>query len=200
MAHAHALYALRPLWQGLFWTSYFAWIGSEAWIFSRDGRAVSGVSADGGSRRFFVVMLGLGLFGGFFWANWTLVGRIPLHPSLLLSAGLALIWTGMALRLWAVRTLGRFFRTTVHVLDDHALVTGGPYRYVRNPSYTGMLITLAGVGLCLGNGISLSAILGFALIGCVRRIGVEDAALRERFGAAYDDYRRRSWALVPPMW
>jgi protein-S-isoprenylcysteine O-methyltransferase len=83
---------------------------------------------------------------------------------------------------------------------DHQLITTGPYRLLRHPSYAGSLLTLAGLGLALGNWLSLLvAVLG-ALLGFARRIPIEEAVLQTRFGAAYTAWAQRTWRLVPFMW
>ena len=64
---------------------------------------------------------------------------------------------GVAFRLWAVLSLGRFFRVAVTTQDDHRLIERGPYRRLRHPSYTGALVTLFGFGLTIGNWLSLAA-------------------------------------------
>ena len=96
-----------------------------------------------------------------------------------------------------MRTLGRFFRVTVTVQDDHRLVDTGPYTKLRNPSYTGAMITMAGVGIAMGHWLSLAAMILFPLLGFAWRIRVEEASLAARFGADYDAYRRSRWALIP---
>lgn len=126
--------------------------------------------------------------------------QIDAPPHWLAGAGIVLIWGGIALRLWAVRTLGRFFRVTVTVQDDHRLVDPGPYRRLRNPSYTGALITMAGVGLAIGNWLSLAAMALIPMLGFGWRIRVEEASLAARFGADYESYRGRRWALIPFVW
>jgi len=103
----------------------------------------------------------------------------------------------MALRLWAIRVLGQSFRTTVIVQDQHRLVEAGPYRLLRHPSYTGTLLTILGIGLCLGNWISLLLVIAGSAIGYGYRIMVEERALRLRFGPQYDAYARRRWRLIP---
>ena len=55
-------------------------------------------------------------------------------------SGLAVFAAGLALRAWAVRELGRFFKFTVVVQADHQVVDTGPYRLIRHPSYTGLLM------------------------------------------------------------
>jgi protein-S-isoprenylcysteine O-methyltransferase Ste14 len=64
---------------------------------------------------------------------------------------LTLIAIGIAIRQWAVVVLGRYFTTDVRVHGGQTVVETGPYRWVRHPSYTGMLITFVGIGLALGN-------------------------------------------------
>ena len=110
------------------------------------------------------------------------------------------MWGGVVLRIWAVRTLGSLFRTVVVIQDKHELIIAGPYRLLRHPSYAGSLLTLAGIGLALGNWLSLLvAVLG-ALIGFTRRIPVEEAALQAHFGGDYTAYAHRTWRLVPLIW
>src|SRR5205809_126351 len=66
-------------------------------------------------------------------------------------AGLALVWGGLALRWRAILELGRFFQITVVVQAGHRVVDTGPYRVVRHPSYSGLLLIFIGVGFTLGN-------------------------------------------------
>jgi protein-S-isoprenylcysteine O-methyltransferase len=113
---------------------------------------------------------------------------------------MAMMWIGMALRLWAVLTLGRHFRTAVRILDDHKLVTRGPYRVLRHPSYTGDLLTVSGIGLAMGNWLSLAVIFGCVFLAYALRILIEEAALRARFGDEFKAYRKRTWAVIPPVW
>ncbi len=76
---------------------------------------------------------------------------IPGPPWAARMAGACVAAPGIALREWAVRTLGDSFTQIVALRTDQALVTGGPYRFVRHPGYAGTLLTLAGLGLTLGN-------------------------------------------------
>jgi protein-S-isoprenylcysteine O-methyltransferase len=102
----------------------------------------------------------------------------------------------MALRLWAVLALGRFFRITVLVQDQHRLVDTGPYRLLRHPAYTGRLLTMIGLGLAMRNWLSLAAIV-LVLLADAYRIRVEEQALRARFGESYERYAASRWRLVP---
>src|SRR5436305_19438 len=62
-------------------------------------------------------------------------------------AGITLVAVGISLRAWSISTLGRFFQYRIEVQPDHHVVTGGPYRYVRHPSYTGVALVVLGVAL-----------------------------------------------------
>jgi protein-S-isoprenylcysteine O-methyltransferase len=200
MQHSTPLFVTDELWRQVFWSSFIAWWLMEMWILSRDRRAATGKAKDGGSRFALMVFIPLGMAGAFFAANRLPVARISVAPEAVFWLGIALIWGGMAFRGWAVVTLGRFFRTSVFMLEDHRLITTGPYRWLRNPSYTGSVVTGLGIGLSMGNWLSLLLAPAGILIGFAVRIAVEDRALRERFGQEYADYAKRSWALIPLIW
>lgn len=113
------------------------------------------------------------------------------------AAGDALIVAGAAIRWLAIASLGRSFTRFVSIRKDHAIVETGPYRYVRHPSYAGVVLSFAGFGFALGNVASLAAI-GVALAPALAyRIAVEEAALAERLGPAYEAYGARTARLVP---
>jgi protein-S-isoprenylcysteine O-methyltransferase Ste14 len=76
------------------------------------------------------------------------------------------------------------------------VVTSGPYRWIRHPSYTGALLTLLGILVCCLNWLSFFALL-LAIAGYAYRIRVEEAALAEGLGDAYRDYMRRTRRLIP---
>ena len=197
--HEDFAFALTPLWRQAFWASYLAWIAIEIAIWSRDVARVKGKRNDRFSMLAIGVSIGVGISLAF---NAPRIAHawIQAPPQLLAGLGIALIWTGIALRLWAVRTLGRFFRVTVTVQDDHRLVDSGPYSRLRNPSYTGAMITLIGIGIAMGHWLSLAAMILFPMLGFAWRIRVEEASLAARFGADYEAYRRKRWALLPPLW
>jgi protein-S-isoprenylcysteine O-methyltransferase Ste14 len=194
------LYLHSATWAAVFWTSLGALFLHEMWVFSRDRRQAKGERRDRGSLPTIVMFQNLGFLACFATPYLTDKGTIALPANLLFWSAIAIFWLGWLLRNWSVRTLGRFFRTTVLVQDEHQLITAGPYRHIRNPSYTGAILMFLGLGLAQGNSISVLAIVTGGLLSYVWRIRVEDAALRERFGEAYDAYRKRSWALIPPIW
>jgi len=197
--HGGFAFSILPLWRQAFWFSYLAWIAIEIAIWSRDIARVKGRRDDRFSMLAIGASIGIGITLAFN-APRLVSAWIEAPPQLLTGVGIALIWAGIGLRLWAVRTLGRFFRVTVTVQEDHRLVDTGPYARLRNPSYTGAMITLAGVGIAMGHWLSLAAMIVFPMLGFAWRIRVEEASLAARFGADYQAYRSRRWALVPFVW
>ena len=182
------------------WTSYICWLCMELWVISRDRRRFSGRTADRGSFLGFVIAIPTSLIIAF---NATF--RLPqLHIAFgqpaLSWLGIVMIWSGMAFRLWAIVTLGAFFRTSVVVQDGHKLVTAGPYRWFRHPAYTGVIVTVVGLGLALGNWVSLAAMAILPTLAIAFRMRVEERALAEQFGDAYRDFCRTRRAVLPVVW
>jgi len=115
-------------------------------------------------------------------------------------AGLVVIWLGFAIRVWAIATLGHAFRTTVEVEHGQALVSRGPYRWVRHPSYTGLLLIAVGFGLAYGNWPGLAACVFLPAAAMLRRISVEEKELLRVLGADYSQYQKSTRRLVPGLW
>jgi len=116
------------------------------------------------------------------------------------AAGLLLMWAGLAVRIWAIVVLGNSFRMTVEVDAGQQVVDSGPYRWVRHPSYTGIVLLLAGLGLVYGNVPALAILLVLPAAVLIHRIFVEEAVLTEVMGRAYADYAARTKRLVPGLW
>jgi protein-S-isoprenylcysteine O-methyltransferase Ste14 len=115
-------------------------------------------------------------------------------------AGLVLMWAGIVLRQWAITLLGRFFTVDVRVQSGQPVVDRGPYRYVRHPSYSGMIGTFLGMGLALGNWLSLLVLAVVPTGGLVVRIRVEERALRGAIGEPYRRYAASRRRLFPGLW
>jgi len=110
------------------------------------------------------------------------------------------MWTGLGLRWWCFQTLGRYFTFSVMTSADQSVITSGPYRVLRHPSYAGILLIVLGLGLTLGDWLSLAAIMVFIGIGLLNRIRVEEAALSEALGPRYTDFASTRKRLVPYVW
>jgi protein-S-isoprenylcysteine O-methyltransferase Ste14 len=114
--------------------------------------------------------------------------------------GIVLMVAGIVIRQWSILTLGRFFTIDVRVTPDQTVVERGPYRWVRHPSYTGLILFFTGFGLALGNWASLIVLAVVPTAGLVLRIRSEERALLASLG---DDYRRYAAGrrrLFPGIW
>jgi protein-S-isoprenylcysteine O-methyltransferase Ste14 len=121
-------------------------------------------------------------------------------PAPLRMAGVVVMSLGLILRVWAIASLGSGFRTTVEVEPGQAVVSSGPYRWIRHPSYTGLLLIVAGFGAALGNWLSLAACVVLPLPAIVWRIHVEEAELNRVLGQAYRAYQADRARLIPRLW
>jgi protein-S-isoprenylcysteine O-methyltransferase Ste14 len=114
--------------------------------------------------------------------------------------GLAVMWSGMGLRFWSFQTLGHYFTFTVQTSPDQPVISAGPYRAIRHPSYAGILLACVGIGFVLGNWGSLAVLAAASTCGLVYRITVEERALSSDLGGRYQSYAQSRKRLVPFIW
>ncbi len=127
-------------------------------------------------------------------------GRLaPLFPFLGYVGCLVLAF-GITVRVAAVATLRRQFTEKVSIIEKHELVDTGIYGIIRHPAYLGYLASMLGIGLILGNWVSLAALVFLPLAGILYRIHVEERALLRHFGPAYQEYAGRTKRLLPGIW
>ena len=117
-----------------------------------------------------------------------------------LGLGIAVLLAGAALRDWAILTLGRYFRREVTIEPGQKLVRRGPYRLLRHPSYTGLLLAFGGFGLALGSWVGAAVALLIVFVGMLPRIRVEERVLAQTFGTDYEDYASATARLIPRVW
>jgi protein-S-isoprenylcysteine O-methyltransferase Ste14 len=116
------------------------------------------------------------------------------------AAGLVILLAGLVLRGWAFKTLGQYFTHTVMVSADQPVIARGPYRVLRHPSYTGLLLAAAGVGLAAANWAGLGGVLLLTLTPLLWRIHTEETALLATLGGRYRGYAAQHKRLVPLVW
>ncbi len=112
------------------------------------------------------------------------------------AVGAALTSLGVLFTIWARIYLGRNWSSVVAVKADHELVTRGPYRWVRHPIYSGLLLAFLGTALAVGQWRGLLAVV-LSLIAIAQRIIIEERFMHEQFGNVYDTYAQRVRALIP---
>ncbi len=115
----------------------------------------------------------------------------------LLLLSVFLILLGVALRWYAIWTLGRYFTRDVAVSTDQKIVQTGPYRSIRHPAYSGTFLTMLGVGLAMTNWASLIVLLMLVLAGHMYRVRIEEKALIETIGQPYIEYMHRTKRFIP---
>jgi protein-S-isoprenylcysteine O-methyltransferase Ste14 len=180
--------------------SLCCWFALEAVLVVRDlvRRRVRRVS-DRGTRGIVALSLGGSIFAGILLRQWVPALDTP-APAAFAVAGLLVIWAGLAVRVWAVLTLGGSFSTFVQADAGQAVVTHGPYRWVRHPSYTGLLLIALGLGLGARNWLSLLVCAIVPALGLLPRIAVEESELGRVLGEEYRGYQRTTRRLVPGLW
>jgi protein-S-isoprenylcysteine O-methyltransferase Ste14 len=164
--------------------------------FFAGGNLSRGETEDRSNRWVLIVFFAVGLLLGYLPAYtdreefWTLDG------DTLRWIGVALFGGGTLLRIWPVFVLGNRFSGLVAIQREHTLVTTGPYRFVRNPSYLGLIIASVGWALAFRSaiGVLLTVLMIPAL---VARMHAEERLLGAHFGAEYEAYRARTWRLIP---
>lgn len=126
-------------------------------------------------------------------------GPTRIHfPTLVIEAlALAMIVAGLVLRWTSIMVLGRFFTVDVAIMPGHQLVDRGPYRFVRHPAYSGLLLEFAGLGLYFRNWLSFLVLVVHIGLALVYRIRIEEVALNAAFGPKYAAYCARTKRLVP---
>ncbi len=119
-------------------------------------------------------------------------------PGIVFSVCIVGTAAGSVWLIWAaVRTLGRQWAVPARLIEGHKLVTVGPYAYVRNPIYTGMLGMLIATGLAMEHWIAtIVAVVVFAG-GLVIRVRSEEKLLRAAFGEEFKAYALRVPAVLP---
>lgn len=194
---------MRPL--PFVWPYALVFWGVYIWAFAPEWRIVrSGVegarragSQDRGSVRVLLAGMWIALFLAFplaFVPAWSFPRRVQLP---MFAAGLSLILLGSLLRRYCWRTLGEYFSGDVRARPDQPVISSGPYRLVRHPSYTAGMMMFVGIGLALGSWFSLG-LLTIATIGTYSyRVVIEERTLLDAIGEPYESYMKARKRFIP---
>jgi protein-S-isoprenylcysteine O-methyltransferase Ste14 len=129
--------------------------------------------------------------------SWRAAQWLPV-TSATLAAGLALTLAGLLFSVWARLTLGGNWSATVTIKAEHELVGRGPYRAIRHPIYTGVLMALLGSAVMRGQAgafVGMAVALGTFWLKARR----EERFLREEFGASFEEHTRRTGMFLPHL-
>lgn len=188
---------LTPPETTVFYIAYLVWFLSEivgAWIIPRfrTPRSTRTVR-DRGSGALIILTIFISITVAFSFSN----AGITSLPDWIFYVGIGTMFVGIAVRQWAIAVLGRFFSLSVQIQTDHRVIDKGPYRLVRHPSYTGVLLSLLGLTLALKTwgatlllGMVFSITFGY-------RMRVEEKTLSTELGNEYVSYMKRTKRLIP---
>ncbi len=123
--------------------------------------------------------------------------RLPFSATIQELTAAGLLLGGLVLRWAAILTLGRFFTANIAIHEDQPVITTGPYRYVRHPSYTGLLLAFLGLGVFFGSWLSLVVLMIPITLAVIHRIRLEESVLVNALGPAYAAYCARTKRLIP---
>lgn len=119
-------------------------------------------------------------------------------PNVAHFVGLSIFLFGGLYRLWAIRTLGRYYSHRVRTVSQHQIVASGPYRFTRHPAYTGMIIANAGISIYFFNWVTICVFLLILLPAIILRIVIEEKTL---FGVeGYLKFAKNRKRLFPAIW
>jgi len=136
------------------------------------------------------VLLGMNSFPGWLGTRW-------IAPSwTTFATGTTLVAVGLLFAIWARVVLGGNWSGSVTLKQNHEIIRSGPYRWIRHPIYTGLVLAFLGSALARGEWRGLLAVL-IVVVALWRKWRLEERWLVESFGAAYAEYRRTTWALIP---
>lgn len=183
-------------WQILYWS----WVVSEIWIaIATRTRSGGGTVHDRGTMRLLWIVILISLVSGIWFGEASPFGRIP-NAHWMRTAGVAVMACGLILRWSAVLSLGKAFSANVAIRESQRVRTTGLYRWMRHPSYTGLILLFLAAGIHSRNWIAFLIIALPPTATVLYRIHVEEIALREHFGAEYIEYSKRTRRLIPGVY
>jgi protein-S-isoprenylcysteine O-methyltransferase Ste14 len=112
-------------------------------------------------------------------------------------AGLIIMISGLVLRIWAAKTLGRFYTRTLIIASGQNVISTGPYSRIRHPGYLGSILLWVGFSIMTGNAV-LEIVYPVVFIAVyLHRISVEEAMLVKELGQNYIQYKNRTKRILP---
>jgi protein-S-isoprenylcysteine O-methyltransferase Ste14 len=197
--------AMTPLWQQpgaavAFWALFGLFAVGEGVMRLRSRlHRQDSTAVEPWSQVIVVVSILGGLLGGLGAAS---VGSADLRAGRwpVFVIGLVLMALGIFVRQWSIFTLGRFFAGDLRVSARQPVIDTGPYRWVRHPSYSGLIIFFVGFGLALTNVISIAVLVIVPTVGLIARIHFEERVLIASLGEPYRRYAAVHKRLVPGVW
>ncbi len=170
------------------------------WLIAAAGSKTAARRQSAGSRIGQVAILLFGFWSLALGSQWArrgiLAGRFLPESRGTILAGIVVTAAGAGIAIWARLILGSNWSGTVTVKQDHELIRSGPYRFVRHPIYSGLLLGVLGTVIAIGE---IRGLLSLAAVfaGLWWKSRTEEGFMMEQFGERYAQYRREVKALIP---
>ena len=189
-------YVVRSATWSWLWVSGGLWILFIGYWSAAARNAAATKSSESVASRQLHQLLMYGALALAFWRAPGLGARWLPRTIYIVAIGFTLQIGSAFLAIWARRHLGRNWSGQITAKVDHQLIRTGPYRLLRHPIYTGMLGMFLGTAFVSGE---LHGLLALVIIAAAywRKVRLEEGHLSAVFGAAYEDYRKESWAMIP---
>jgi protein-S-isoprenylcysteine O-methyltransferase Ste14 len=142
-----------------------------------------------------VILAYFGMFGRAVDIPWLQKRILPRTQELAIAA-IVVTLVGLLFAVWARVYLGSNWSSAPTIKEQHQLIRGGPYRLVRHPIYSGLLLAMAGTFLANGRVRGALAVVVVCFAWLVKS-RMEEGFMVRAFGAEYEDYRRTTGALLP---
>jgi protein-S-isoprenylcysteine O-methyltransferase Ste14 len=174
------------------------WFTYEAWLIYRDRKQGKGnTQIDQGTRYLNIFGLIFGISGAAILSGISTFFFPGARSPIYFWFGVGIMLMGLALRIWAVQTLGNAFRTTIETHINQKVINSGPYKLIRHPSYTGLLLICLGYGIAIQNWLSLACAVITPLLVLLYRIHVEEPVLLASMGEEYREYQKHTKKILP---
>ena len=176
---------------------WLVWLGY--WIFRAFGNKRTIYARGRGMRLLFLLLVALA---------WMMAGSLRLVARHRLfyeniftqSGGILLCTAGIALAIWARVILGGNWSGIVTLKENHELIKSGPYRFMRHPIYSGILLGMLGSVIALNPFLSGVVFMAIAVIGLRLKSLLEERIMLRTFPDQYPDYMKHVSALIPGVW
>jgi protein-S-isoprenylcysteine O-methyltransferase Ste14 len=175
----------------IFAAAYLAWILLESRV-SKDELNKGDKTSDYGTCELYAFGQGAVFLSALWFASaWN-------SPNIFHLIGFMLFLAGIAYRLWAINTLGKYYSHIVRELAGHQIVETGPYRHIRHPAYAGMILANLGIVIFFLNSITLILFCLILIPAIILRIIIEEKTLFTINN--YGDYAKNRSRLIPGIW
>lgn len=176
------------------------WITAEVYLVLRDnvhGKGKTTIDRTTRNYNFISLIIAISLAAII---SWIPVFQFNQRTSIVFWIGILILFLGLFLRYWSINILGKYFRTTVEIEKGQKVIQKGPYKWIRHPSYSGIILFCIGYGLAVQNWLSLIIAVSLPTIAILYRIKIEEEALVQGIGLEYEAYQMKTKKLIPGIW